>query len=341
LNIKTLNSLKRPFVIAEIGGNHEGDFDYAVKLLQDAVLAGADAVKFQIYSPDRLVSPVESPERHKHFGRFALKTEQYVALAELCRENKVQFMSSLWDLEAIELFDPYINIHKVGSGDLTNYRLLKVLAEKDKPLCIATAMSQMDEIKRTIDFINSVNPKLMNQGKLCVMHCVATYGEPSDEFANLRSIDFLRNELSDAIVIGYSDHTKGHVAAEVAVCMGARVVEMHFTDDTEREFRDHHFSFTRETLADFVDFCRRREAMMGSAEKTPISRIETADRIWEFRRAVYFKQDMRAGDVADENNLTTLRPNSGIGAQYYFEVLGKKLKSDKRAFEKLSWTDFN
>jgi len=239
------------------------------------------------------------------------------------------------------LFDPYINIHKVGSGDLTNYRLLKVLAEKDKPLCIATAMSELDEIKRAIDFIDSVNPKLLRQGKLCVMHCVAMYGDPRDEFANLNSIDFLRNELNEKIVIGYSDHVQGDVAAKVAVSMGARVIEMHFTDDTEQEFRDHHFSFTRETLSDFVDFCHRREVMMGSVEKAPISSVETPDRIREFRRAVYFKQDMRAGDTADENNLTTLRPNLGIGAQHYFEVLGKKLKSDKQAFEKLSWTDFN
>jgi sialic acid synthase SpsE len=123
--MESFHSLTRPFVIAEIGGNHEGNFQYAVKLLHDAVEAGADAVKFQTYTPDRIVSKVESPERHKHFGRFALSIEQYIDLANLCRECGVQFMSSIWDRESIDVLDPYVQVHKVGSGDLTNYPLLK------------------------------------------------------------------------------------------------------------------------------------------------------------------------------------------------------------------------
>jgi N-acetylneuraminate synthase/N,N'-diacetyllegionaminate synthase len=338
--MESFHSLSRPFVIAEIGGNHEGNFDYAVKLLHDAVAAGADAVKFQTYTPDRIVSRVESPERHKHFGRFALKLEQYVRLAELCREDGVQFMSSIWDRESIEVLDPYVEVHKVGSGDLTNYPLLKILAEKNKPLCLATAMAELDEVRRTIDFLDSVNAELIPSGKLCIMHCVAMYGDPLDEYANLGAIEVLREVLDDAITVGYSDHTMGNVAVKVAVCMGARVIETHFTDDNTREFRDHHFAHTRETLADFVEFCRRREVMLGSGIKRPVENVETPRRIWEFRRAVYFNRDMQAGEVAAEENLTTLRPNEGIDARQYFAVLGKKLVRPKRAFEKLRWDDF-
>lgn len=338
--MQSFRDVQRPFIIAEIGGNHEGNLDYAKKLLGDAVAAGADAVKFQTYTPDRIVSKVESPERHKHFGRFALTLEQYVELAELCRRNGVQFMSSIWDLESIRELDPYIEVHKVGSGDLTNYRLLKPLAEIGKPLCIATAMSHLREVISAVEFIRSVNPDLVREGRLCVLHCVAMYGNPLDEFANLRAIETLRAELPPEVSVGYSDHTMGNVASKIAVCMGAKVIETHFTDDNAREFRDHHFADTRESLADLIDFCKRRQRMLGDGRRVPVARVETDKRIWEFRRAVYFSRDMKAGDIATAENLTTLRPNEGIPAERYFDVLGQELVRDKRAFERLSWGDF-
>ncbi len=336
----SFHSLSRPFVIAEIGGNHEGQLDYAFKLLDDAVQAGADAVKFQTYTPDRIVSKVESPERHKHFGRFALRMDDYVALATACRERGVQFMSSIWDRESIDVLDPYIAVHKVGSGDLTNFRLLKNLVGRNKPLCIATAMSELHEVQQAVEYIASVDEEFIPEGKLCVMHCVAMYGNPRDEYANLRCLETLRRELDQAVVIGYSDHTMGNVAVKVAVCMGAQVIETHFTDDTSRDFRDHHFAHTKETLADFVDFCRRRELMLGSGLRTPVGEVETPRRIWEFRRAVYFSRDMKAGEIADEECLTTLRPREGIDARQYDQVLGKKLVRDKKACERLRWDDF-
>lgn len=338
--MEPFNQRSRPFIIAEIGGNHEGRLEYATKLLHDAVDAGADAVKFQVYTPDRIVSKVENPDRHRHFGRFALQMSEYVQLAELCQARNVQFMASLWDRESIAALDPFIQVHKVGSGDLTNYRLLKPLAELGKPLCLATAMSRMHEIRDTVSFLRTVNPELVARGNLCVLHCVAMYGNPKDEFANLAAIETLRRELPAEVAIGYSDHTMGNVAATIAVCMGAKVIETHFTDDNAREFRDHHFAHTKDSLAELVELCRRRAAMLGTGVVGPISDVETPKRIWEFRRAVYFCCDVRAGDAATEENLTTLRPAEGIPASDFFAVLGKTLARDKAAYERLSWLDF-
>ena len=338
--MKPLNQLNRPFLIAEVGGNHEGDMQYAEKLTRDAAAAGADAVKFQTYTPDRIVSKIESPIRHKHFGKFALTTQQYVDLAKLCESLNVQFMTSIWDLESIHALDPFIQVHKVGSGDLTNYRLLKPLAETGKPLCIATAMSKLADVRDTVAFIRRVNPKLVAEGNLCVMHCVAMYGNPRDEFANLNAIEALRDEFSPEIAIGYSDHTMGNVATTAAVAMGANVIETHFTDDQSREFRDHHFAHNPKEFADLVEFCDRRSVMLGQREKKPVSGVETDKRIWEFRRAVYFSRDMKAGEVANEENLTTLRPCEGIPATRYFDVIGQTLIKDKSAFQRLSWGDF-
>ncbi|MCA9136339.1 MAG: N-acetylneuraminate synthase family protein [Planctomycetales bacterium] len=338
--MKSFHQLERPFVIAEIGGNHEGNFDYAIKLLHDAVEAGADAVKFQTYTPDRIVSKVESPERHKHFGRFALTLDQYISLAQECHRNGVQFMSSIWDMESVDALDEYIEVHKVGSGDLTNYPLLKRLVNTGKPIAIATAMANLSEVQETVAYLDSIDKKLISDGRLCVMHCVAMYGDPRDEYTNLRAIETLRRHLDDQIVIGYSDHTMGNVAVTAAVCMGARVIETHFTDDNTREFRDHHFAHTKESLAEFIEFCMRRELMLGDGIKQPVYKVETPRRIWEFRRACYLKRDMKAGEVLGTEDLTTLRPFEGIDARHYDDLIGKKLVRDVNAFQRLRWDDF-
>jgi len=334
-----MNFDKEIFVIAEIGGNHEGDFEYAKKLLADAADSGAHAVKFQTYTPDKIVSKVENEVRNKHFGKFALSDEQFIELAELAKKKGIMFMSSIWDLDSLEVLDKYIEVHKVGSGDITNYPMLKALALKNKPLIIATAMSNLDEVRETVEFIRSVNPKLIEERKLVLLQCVAMYGEPKDEYAQLAVIETYRNEFPD-VVIGYSDHTKGIFAAQHAVAMGARVLEIHFTDDKTREFRDHHFSVTKEEMRELMNNINRYEVMSGSSVKKPVLPIEDENRIWEFRRSCYFKVDMNAGETVSEENLTTLRPNKGIDARKYYELIGKKLKIDKKAFEALDYDDF-
>ncbi|QDS96355.1 N,N'-diacetyllegionaminic acid synthase [Roseimaritima multifibrata] len=332
--------IDRPYVIAEIGGNHEGDMDFARKLLLDAAEAGADAVKFQAYSPDKIVNKLQDPERHQHFGKFTLSLEQYRELAEMCVEVEVDFMASVWDMGAFRFLDPLIAVHKIGSGDLTNYRLLKPMAETGKPICIATAMADMEEVLAAVAFVRDVNPAIVESGGLCVMHCVAMYGDPRDEYANLAAIDALAAALPPQVVVGYSDHTLGNVAVKVAVERGARVIETHFTDDNSRDFRDHHFAHTKEELNDFVVYLRRRQEMLGRAVKVPVFEVETSDRIAEFRRAVYLRRDCLAGTVVSEDLLTTLRPLRGISASEYFKVVGKVASRDLVAYEPLDWGDF-
>ncbi|MCA9496377.1 MAG: N-acetylneuraminate synthase family protein [Nanoarchaeota archaeon] len=331
----------KTFVIAEIGGNHEGDFEYAKRLLLDVADSGADAVKFQSYKPDLIVSRVENEVRNKHFGKFALSDEQFMELAKLAKDKGIMFMASFWDEKALDLFDPLVEVHKVGSGDLTNYPLLEKIALKNKPMIIATAMSTLQEVKNVINFIRKVNPSLVEEGNLAILQCVAMYGEPLDKYANLNVIETYKKELPSDVVIGYSDHTTGIHAANIAVGMGAKVLEIHYTDDKNREFRDHHLSIIKEEMKQLISDIRRTEVMLGSFEKKPVAEIENEQRIWEFRRAVYFKGDVKAGTVASEENLITLRPNEGIDARRYYDVLGKTLKVDKKAHEKLSWEDFD
>ncbi|MBI2547968.1 N-acetylneuraminate synthase family protein [Candidatus Woesearchaeota archaeon] len=327
-----------PFIIAEIGGNHEGNFSYAKKLLSDVVKSGADAVKFQIYTADKIVNKIEGAERNKHFKKFSLSTEQFIELAHSAKKNNILFMASLWDEESIETFNPYLSIHKVGSGDMTNYPLLELLAKKDKPLIISTAMATLAEIKDMVRFLDSINPRLRKEKKLALLHCVATYGDPKDEYAQLLAIKKMQEEFKD-IAIGYSDHTGGIYACELAIAMGCKIIEKHFTDDKKREFRDHHISADLEDMRTLLEKKKKIYALLGTCEKQPVAAIETSERIKEFRRAVYLKKDAPAGTLLTKEMLTTLRPNRGIDARDFYKLLGKKLVVKKKAFESISWKD--
>lgn len=328
-----------PFIIAEIGGNHEGNFEYAKKLLLDAADAGADAVKFQTYFAEKIVSKVENEERFKHFSKFELPIEKYIELAHLAKENDIIFMTSIWDEDSLNELDKYISIHKIGSGDLTNYPLIRAILQTGKPLIISVAMANMQEISETIDFINTISPNHIKDGKLGVLQCVAMYGNPIDEFANLNVINELKKQFPGTI-IGYSDHTKGNFAANIAVALGSKILEIHFTDDKDREFRDHQLSITNPELKELKVNIKKTIMLIGGGPKIPVKDIETPERIWEFRRACYLKKDCKKGESISTENLITLRPCKGIDAREYDDIIGKKLVTDKKAFHALSWDDF-
>ena len=221
-------SQKNPLLfIAEIGGNHEGDFHYAQRLTSRAIESGADVVKFQIYSADALVSRVEDSERNEHFKRFELSREQYVALAEMCQDAGVMFMASVWDLEDMGWVDPYISIHKVGSGDITAFPLIRLMVGTGKPIILSTGLCTIEEISRTLEFVRSLDENYLSERKVALLQCTTSYPCP-DEDANLNAMLLLRDEFD--LPVGYSDHTIGEDAALAAGTLGAEILEMHFTE---------------------------------------------------------------------------------------------------------------
>ena len=260
------SDLQKTFVIAEIGGNHEGSIEYAKKLLHSAARTGVDAVKFQSYSADGMVSRIEDPQRHKHFGRFSLPVQDYIELSDLATELGVRFMSSVWDSYYLKALDPYIEIHKIGSGDLTNYPLIKEIVQLNKPLIISTAMATMEEVQETINFIDQISPNFIKTGNLAVLQCVAMYGDPNDHYAHLNVIKSYIENFPE-ITVGYSDHTLGSHACNIAVSLGAKILEVHFTDDKNREFRDHHISVDESELKELIISISRTEKMMGVYQK--------------------------------------------------------------------------
>ena len=329
-----------PLLIAEIGGNHEGSFDYAKKLLHDVAGTGAQVAKFQTYSAGKIVSSKESPARHAHFKKFELSLEQFEELANLAKADGLTFMTSVWDIESLEALAPHLPMLKIGSGDLTNYPMLEAVAKLDKPVILSTAMSTLEDVRGAVKFLDQVNPRLIPDRELAVLHCVAMYGAPRDEYANLRSIFALQDAFPN-IPVGYSDHTIGTYACELALAMGSSVLEFHFTDDPAREFRDHALSKTKEETTHLAAKARQIRSMLGVYGKQPVSAVETAERIKEFRRGVYAARDLKAGTVLTRDDLSTLRPAAGLDARMYFDCIGRKVVVGRETGEPIRGTDLD
>lgn len=329
---------KEPFIIAEIGGNHEGDVEYAKKLLKLASESGVDAVKFQTYYANKIVSPVSDPNRNAHFKKFELQLEDFEELAKNLKGTKSIFLSSVWDVDSLASIDHLLSIYKIGSGDLTNYPLLKIMAENDKPIIISTAMATLDEVKSTVDFILKINPSLESKRALAILHCVAMYGEPKDEYANLNMFLKIQEEFPN-LPVGYSDHTLGIEACKIALSLGASIIEKHFSDDLTRTFRDHHISATKEMFIDLLDFTKKLKIFMGPENQELVPEVETPTRIKEFRRSIYAKKDLAEGTILDSSSTTTLRPCEGIPSENYFSVEGKRLNKSKKSLEPIYYDD--
>jgi N,N'-diacetyllegionaminate synthase len=325
------------FIIAEIGGNHEGDFSYARTLVDLAISSGVDAVKLQIYTGDTLVSRVESPDRNAHFKLFELGVERYQEIARHCAASGVQFMASIWNLEYIETFDPFIRMHKVGSGDLTAYPVLRRLAETGKPIVLSTGLSRMEEISSAVEEIVRVDPAYRTQRKLALLQCTSSYPCPPED-VNLSVMESLRREF--ALPVGYSDHTVGTEAALAAATMGAEILELHFTDRPEgREFRDHQVSFTADQMRTLISQIRYVRTVQGSPVKEPTPSERNAGHPASFRRSLYASCPIEAGEILTEQNTTILRPDHGISASLYYQVLGRKVSRALRTHEVIQQQD--
>lgn len=324
-----------PLLIAEIGGNHEGNFEYAKKLTQLAIDSGVDYVKLQIYSGDKLVSSVESPDRNKHFKKFELTNDQHKYLAEMVINAGVKYTSSVWDIDSMEWIDKYISLYKIGSGDLTAYPVLRKTAATGKPMIISTGLSTIEEVVNTVEFIQKCNPVYKSPNMLAVLQCTTMYPIRYED-ANLNVMHQLREKTG--LTIGYSDHTEGSKALQYATAMGAEVLEFHFTDSREgKVFRDHKVSITPGEITELIDELKSINELRGNGEKKPIP-IETENNhLHSFRRAVYPSRDINEGEVFSEENLTVLRPNSGIDAREFDDVVGKVSTKKMLKHEKLDW----
>lgn len=314
------SALDRTWIVAEIGVNHEGDESIAGDMIRMAAEAGADAVKFQTFEPGHYVSTVQ-PERLERVKSFVLPREAFRRLAALAQELNLVFFSTPLGLADISFLDEFCPLIKISSGDLTYLQLISAAARTGRPLIMSTGFGTRKEIESAIETVLAERPSARGDGSLMLMHCISTYPTPPEE-AHLRNIDWLKDNFG--LPVGYSDHTLGIKACELAVAAGAVALEKHFTYRKEdQEFHDHKLSADPKDLKALVEAVRQAETLLGSTERRR-GPSET-EQLQHMRRSLAAAVDIPAGVPVREEWLTFLRPQWGLHPDRADDVVGRSL----------------
>lgn len=327
-----------PLLIAEIGGNHEGDFDYAKKLVNLACNTEVDVIKLQVYFPETLVNKFIDPDRYNHFKKFTLTKEQHIQLAEICLKHDKKYLASVWDIEAYNWIDEYSDFYKIGSGDFTAFQLIDATIKKKKPIIISTGLSDILDIDQVVSYIISRDKSYEDENMLALLQCTSMYPIPENE-VNLNVMDLYRSKYG--VSIGYSDHTKDIEALYVSVIKGAQILEFHYTDNKNNTtFRDHKVSLDNFDIDKLIEKIKRYESILGSKIKKPTKSEIKNNHVESFRRALFFKKDMRINQIVKPDDIISLRPNVGIDARFYHDLIGRKLKRNVKKLSKLNFKMF-
>ena len=344
LGARTLEDGGHPYVIAEIGVNHEGSMDTARRLIDLAREGGADAAKFQSYKAERIASKDSpaywdtakepTPSQFALFRKYdTFEAEDYARLAEHCRSVGIEFMSTPFDAGAVKFLDPLVRFFKVASADITNVPLLRQVAAKGKPVVLSTGASSLDEIEAAAATLRAAGCR-----ELVLLHCVLNYPCPNAN-ANLNMIAGLKQAFPDT-VIGYSDHTQPDAAMQVmtaAWLRGATVLEKHFTHDKDLPGNDHYHAMDVDDLKRLIANLAFLEETLGSTDKQPLP--EEASARENARRSIVTDHALAAGAEIGEADITCKRPGSGISPARWDEVVGRRAKRDLAGDHILRWED--
>lgn len=320
-----------PYVIAEIGVNHEGDLKLAKRLIDEAVAGGADAVKFQTYKAGKIASK-NSPSywdlscepttsQHELFKKYdGFGPAEYAALAAHAKARNVVYLSTPFDLDAVEMLAPMMPFFKIASADITNFPLLEACARHGKPIVLSTGASYLSEVEEAVRRLRAYLPP----SQIALLHCVLQYPTPY-EHAQLAVIEHLRAAFPDH-PIGYSDHTRPDPAMAVllrAWLLGATIIEKHFTHDKTLPGNDHYHAMDERDLARFREACHLLGQTEGVAYKTVAESEQIARR--EARRSLVATRDLPVGHRLSADDLMSKRPAHGLSPEHLDWVLGKRL----------------
>lgn len=309
------------FVIAEIGMNHNGDVKLGMEMIRAAAESGADAVKFQTFKTEDFLSRsfADFAERKK----YELSPADHEKLFSCAHECGVEFLSTPYDDGSVDLLcNLDVGALKVASADLSNFPLLRKIGGTGKPVIFSTGYAEPSEIFRA-------HETLVHSGcnKVAILHCVAAYPTQDDD-VNLVNIPILKNCFPDA-VIGFSDHSLDfELLPPVAVALGARIVEKHFTTGRDLPGYDHRMSLTPEMLSVMVKNIRRVETVLGSSRFQTGVIISEADRKGNARRGLYWAKSACKGEKIDMSYLIPKRPGKGLEPQYIDQLIGLRLQQD-------------
>lgn len=322
------------FVIAEAGVNHNGDINLAKQLIDVASEVGADAIKFQTFKADRLVTrdaPKADYQRQttstqesqfEMLQRLELSEAAHAELVEYCKKRNLLFMSTPFDEESADLLEDLgVPVYKIPSGEITNIPYLNHVASKGKPLIVSTGMAYLGEVEKTVRTIEATG-----NSRFVLLHCVSNYPAAPEDI-NLSAMKTMATAFN--VPVGYSDHTEGLEIAFASVAMGACVLEKHFTLDRDLPGPDHRASIEPEQFAALVQGIRAIEAAMGDGRKQPAaSEANTAS---VARKSLVAATDLQAGTVITEEMIAIRRPGTGLLPELYPMLIGRKLTVDVKS----------
>lgn len=345
LGDKKLTNQSLPYIIAEVGVNHEGSFNKAIELIDLAKEGGADGVKFQTYKADKIASK-NSPSywdlgkesttsQHELFKKYDNFNESdYRSLAKHCRQINIDFLSTPFDNDCVDYLNEIMPFFKISSSDITNYPLLKKVALTRKPILLSTGASNIDEIKSSIDFL-----KKNGSNQIAILHCILNY-PTADKNGNLGMIIGLKNEFSKHI-IGYSDHTlpdENMTSLTTSYILGARIIEKHFTFNKNLKGNDHYHAMDVNDLKQFKRIISKSYELIGTKIKKEILPEEAIARK-NARRSLVLKRKLKSGHKLKEEDLICKRPGNGISPIYSSKVEGMKISRDLDEDHILLWED--
>jgi N-acetylneuraminate synthase len=348
---------KKVFIIAEAGVNHNGSLKMAMELIDVAAEAGADAVKFQTFKTENVISRKtpkaeyqkrttnENESQFEMVKKLELDEEAHFVLIDHCKRRGIQFLSTPFDLESAEFLiqSCQLSIMKIASGEITNAPLLLKIARSGIPVILSTGMSTLGEVEMALAvlahgytrphesptinrFINALETHEGQEAlrkNVTLLHCTTEYPTPYSE-VNLRVMDTLSHAFQ--LPVGLSDHTPGIVIPIAAVARGAVVIEKHFTLDKNLEGPDHRASLEPQELKEMIFAIRHVEEAMGSSIKVPT--LAEKRNLPIARKSIVAAVNIKKGDMFTEENLTTKRPGTGISPLYFWNLLGKRADRD-------------
>jgi len=343
---KTITKNSPCFIIAEAGVNHNGDLTIAKKLVDAAKEAKADAIKFQTYKTEDLVTKTSQTANYQKentktnqtqfemLKKLELQYEDFKELKEYCDKKEIIFLSTPHTESSLEFLKDLVPIFKIGSGDLNNLPLLEKIAKLKKPIILSTGMASFEEIEESITLIKKYNEDII------VLHCTTSYPCPLDK-VNL--LTMLEIERKFNVLTGYSDHTEGIEVPIIAASLGATVIEKHFTLDKNMQGPDHKASLNPEELKEMIEKIRNNtildipKKILGNRNKI----IEETEREISkiARKSIIANVDIKKGTNITEEMLIIKRPGTGISPKYFNEIINKKTKKDITKDTILSWDD--
>ena len=337
---KIINN-KEPYVIADIGANHNGDMKLAKKMIDELVSIGCDAAKFQSWSKKSLFTKGFYKEKSqfvdKKFGtleemveKFSISREDHIELKHYCDKKDIAFCSTPFSFKEVDMLEQLeVPFFKVASMDLNNLSFLEYIAKKKKPIILSTGMGSLAEIEIALNTIYKAG-----NNEVILLHCVSIY-PPDDTIINLKNIVMLRETFG--IPVGFSDHTIGISIPLAAIAIGAELIEKHFTLDKNLPGWDHKVSANPEEMEKIVKEGKRIVNALGSRKRI-VSESEMEQRK-SFRRSIVTKRNLKEGEIIKEDDLDFKRPGTGIHPDELKYVIDRKLKHDIAEDKTIFWED--